>query len=313
MSKRRQFAMTWVAASIVVGSLFCSVALAADEASARLLSETVANVENARWCLRLPQGEHVTYQGVVSFDNAGAGTGSIVYPAPNVGGLIAAIITHGLLVESTKKGQKDRLRATADEVLAPYKSILDKFTHRDLMRRAADKAPAGTDAQLVEESSDTGSQRVVESAPVFSLTQDQTAIILDNAIAIHMPGAATTSYKNTIRVISAAMDQADPVAFWTANDGEKLKDESAKLVAESLEIALRDTAVTAMPDTIAYRTIRYREGAAEKIERAQILGAQCDRLLIRNLRGTLMSVPASGPATVTSAAELCEPGAIRQN
>ena len=39
------------------------------------------------------------------------------------------------------------------------------------------------------------------------------------------------------------------------------------------------------------RTVRYRQGNAERIERAQVLAERCDRLLLRNLRGWLLSVP----------------------
>jgi hypothetical protein len=46
----------------------------------------------------------------------------------------------------------------------------------------------------------------------------------------------------------------------------------------------------ASPDA-PHRTVRYRLGGEERMERAQVLSERCDRLLIRNLRGWLMSVP----------------------
>jgi hypothetical protein len=216
-----------------------------------------------------------------------------------------AVITHGLLVEASKKSQKDDLQAAADRVLAPYKVVLDNFKYRDLMQLAVKKTSSGASASLIEAANDPGHEVIAESTPIFSLTQDQKAIVLDNAIVIRFPDAAErATYRNSVRVVSTTKDLVDPAAFWTADDGRKLKDESAQLVAESLDIAFHDRASTA-PDGEPYRTIRYRQGIAEKIERAQVLSDQCNRLLIRTLRGTLMSVPAPRPEAVASVTDHC--------
>ena len=303
-----------VAASVFAASAFVSLVVAADDIAAPLPQTAVAVSANTKWCLRLPLDGPVVYHGVASFDEAGAGAGSFLYPAPNAVGMLAAVFTHALLVDSAKKDQKDKLQAAADKVLLPYKVVLDKFNYRDLLRRALEKTATGGNAKIIEANGEPGQDIVVESGPIFSLTQDQKAIILDNAIVIHMPGTAPeAAYRNTMRVVSNPRDVADPAAFWTANDGEKIKDESAKLVGESLAIAFHDAAASADRDGIPYRTIRYREGTAEKIERAQVLSNHCDRLLIRTLRGTLMSIPTSQSAPLGSVADLCRPVATSPN
>lgn len=295
-----------VIASIFAVSLFVPLGAAADDVAAPSPQNAVAISGNTKWCLRLPLDGPVVYRGVASFDEAGTGTGSFLYPAPNAVGMLAAVFTHALFVDSAKKDQKDKLQTAADKVLLPYKAVLDKFNYRDLLRRAVEKTPTGINAKIIEATGDPGREIVVESAPVFSLTQDQKAVILDNAIVIHVPGTAPeAAYRTTMRVVSSPRDVADPTAFWTANDGEKIKDESAKLVGESLIIAFHDAAASANRDSVPYRTIRYREGSAEKIERAQVLSSHCDRMLIRTLRGTLMSVPASQSAPLGSVADLC--------
>lgn len=295
--------------SVVVSLFFTPLVMAAEDAVVGLRSVAAVIADNTKWCLRLPQDGHIVFRGVVSFDEAGTGTASLLYPAPNVAGLLAAVFTHGLLVESAKKDQKDKLQASADKVLSPYKIVLDNFKFRDLMRRAVKKTSTGANARVIEDSCDSGGAMIVESVPVFSLTQDQKAIIVDNAIAIYMPDTVQVpAYRNTVRVVSTALDVADPSAFWTANDGDKLKDVSAQLVAESLDVAFRDAADGVERVGESYRTIRYREGAVEKIERAQVLSDHCGRLLIRTLRGTLMSIQASRAAAVTSAIDRCGPG-----
>lgn len=253
-----------------------------------------AVADKQKWSLSLPHDEHLTYHGIASFDEAGTGAGSMMYYAPSAAGLFASILAHGLVSESAKTAQKNKLQASADTVLSPYQDILKGFRYSELMERAFTKVSAGFSVKLADDATATDRETLVESTPVFSLTSDQTAFIVDNAIVIHMPGSnSKVSYKKGIRVVSAAKDVADPSAFWTANNGEKLKDESAQLVAVSLEIAFGDATTRSDTETAPYRTVRYREGAAEKIERAQLLSEHCGRMLIRTLRGQLMSVLAS--------------------
>ncbi len=280
-------------ACCVTATLLAPLVFAAEESAAALRPVVIAS--DTKWSMRLSPGEGlVDYRGVVSFDEAGTGTGSVLYPAPNAGGLLAAVITHALLVDSARKNQKDHLQAAANLVLAPYKSVLDKYKYRELMQRAVKSTSVGVFTNSFEGADAPSQEIVVESAALFSITQDQKAIILDNVVAIYLPGeSAENAYRNTIRVISAPKEANDITAFWTASDGEKLKEESAQLVAKSLDIALQDRSAGADSVAAPFRTIRYQEGGSEKIERAQIVSSQCKRILLRTLRGALMSVPPS--------------------
>lgn len=297
------------AASLVGGLLLPSLSGAASDTIMELRPVTATDADSLmKWNIRLSQNDIVVYRGVASFDGAGTNSSSFLYPAPSTGGFLAAVITHGFLVDSAKKEQKDQIQTTADKVLLPYKTVLDAFSLRDLMRRAAGKTLSGGNVRLIDNSADHSREMVIESIPVFSLTQDQTAIVLDNTIIIRMPAnSPAASYQNTVRVISTAKEVTDPTTFWTENNGEKLKDESARLVAASLDIAFRDAANSAGSADISFQTIRYREGSTEKIERAQVLSSYCDQLLIRTLRGILMLVPTSKPVTAISFTGQCAP------
>jgi hypothetical protein len=302
-----------IVALAVVGVLACALpapaTMAADEAESLPHPPAVPGGDSG-WFLPLPQDGPVLYRGMVNFDEAGMGSGAMLYPAPNIGGFLAAILTHGLLIESAKKGQKDALQVSADKVLLPYKDVLDKFNHRDLMERSLAKTSLGASGRLVDASGEPGSGTRVEIAPGFSLTQDQTAIVLDSAIVIAKPGTTSdTAYRNTIRVVSSGVSTGDPVVFWTANDGAKLKEESARLVAEALDLAFNDASAGIEKEPAPYRTVRYRQGSTEKMERAQVLSDRCGRLAIRTLRGFLMSVPASR-TSAGAGTDTCGPGAL---
>jgi len=247
---------------------------------------------DAKVALRLPQQKQVVFRGVSSLDAAGGGPGAMMYPAPNVVGLLAAIATHGFLSEATRNTEKAKIQEAADKVLAPYQDILKEFEHRQLMQRALERTTSFGEKRLLESGQAAAGETLIESLPVFSMTQDQRTLVLDNAVVFYAPNAPSESaYKITVRVVSRAKDADDLVAFWTADGGEPLKVESARLFATSLELARRAASRELDKGDAAPRTVRYLEGASEKMERAHVLNSACDRMVIRTLRDALMSVP----------------------
>ncbi|MBI4998878.1 MAG: hypothetical protein HZA64_01185 [Rhodocyclales bacterium] len=302
-----QVVMRFTLIAALAGLLLSHHSLAvADEAAVSVEATPVDLQTQSRWSLRLPPDAPVTYHGVASFDEAGMGTAGMLYPAPGVAGLLVGIFAHGVVMDVAKQKQKDRMQATADQVLEPYKPCLDKFTYRELLQKAIGRAKVGGEARLIEVDADAGGSTLVESVPVFRLTQDQKAIIVDNLVAIQLPGVGSdAAYRTSIRVISSPGQSTDPQAFWLANDGQRIKDESARLLAESFDIAFNEVAKVPATGSAPYRTVRYLEGTVEKIERAQVLAEQCERLLIRTLRGNLMSVPVARSAVDATVDSRC--------
>jgi hypothetical protein len=278
---------------LLAGAAMASMALAPGAAADEPPPEIVLMPQDSNWILRLPQDEAVTFQGVVSFDGAGAGEGSMMYPGDaGLGGFLVAIFTHRALTESTKTSQKTKLQEEADKVLVPYRTVLDGYHHRELMQQALQKAALGGGGKLAEPAEQPGSAWFIQSVPVFSMTQDQSAIILDHAIAIYAPDAPSTAvYQNFIRVVSRVHSGKDLAGSWTAHQGKKLKEESVSLYAHSLDLALNEARNGPSKDSGIGKTFRYPEGGVERIERALLVSEQCNRLVIRTLRGWLMSVP----------------------
>src|SRR6266853_2564941 len=292
-------------ACTIVPMVFISCAQAANDAVQAGQAAPRVIGKDSSWSLRLPKDDKVVYRGVVSFDEAGVGNRQIMYPAPNAVGLLAAVLTHGAIGGSMKDSQKDKLQEADDKVLLPYESVLGSYKHQELMRRGLQKTLMGGSKKLVEFSEKPGADWFIESAPVFSITQDQTTIILDISISVYAPNApSAAAYQNAVRVVSLAKDGADLASFWTANDGEKLKEESASLMAESLDIILSEMASGSSKEGNPYKTVRYFEGKTEKMERGQLISERCGRVLIKTLRGGLMSVPARR-GTATAPASDC--------
>lgn len=252
------------------------------------------------WALRIPAAEKLVYRGLLNLDHAGVGNSAgMVYPAPNAAGAIAALITHGLILESAKSQQRNAQEEAANQVLQPYRAVLDGYGPEELMQRGREKmATEGDKYLLPPRTIPEPSAWVVESAPVFFLTQDQRALVLDNTVYIQAPNApAESAQRQSVRVVSNPTLADDASEYWLKEGGERLKAESAALLASSLDIALAELKEPAASPALPYRTVRYREGGSEKMERAQIVRESCGRSLIRNLRGYLMQVP-----TIASAA-----------
>lgn len=290
--------------------LYATAASADDTGAAPQHTEAAVAMQVPAWTLRLPELDTVAYQGVVSLDQAGMDMAPMMYPAVDPISMLAAVLTHGAIVGAEKKRQKTQLQEQADRVLSPYQQVLAAYTHRQLMQRGLELATFPGNKSLAATSEPVGEGWLVESAPLFSMTQDQYAIVLDLAVRVYAsPAVKKPAYVNSIRVVSRAHEVADPVAFWTTGGGSALKDESAGLLAESLDILAGELANDSSSATGAQKTVRYRQGATDMMERALVLRESCGRLLIRTLRGTLMSVPARAAAAVAGQASACAPPA----
>src|SRR5262249_19426135 len=95
--------------------------------------------------LRMPETAKVAFRGLANFDGAGLGENSILYPAPNLVGLLAAIATHAALTSVAAKNQRDKFQEVADQAIKPFATVLDSFTIDELVRLGVARiSPPGT-------------------------------------------------------------------------------------------------------------------------------------------------------------------------
>lgn len=281
--------MAWRPLILTFGfSMACSLACAEGEST--LL--TVPQESNGiKWGLHVATNVSVPFHGTVSFDNVGASSAQMLYPAPNVAGFIAAVLTHGLIVESSKESQREKLQVDADNILSPYRSILSGFTLKELYQRSLPKMTTRSDIVLLETDETQTARWSIDAKPTFFLTQDCSAIIVNNEIKVYKPDSSSApAYVGVIKVVSKAKVEKDFATFWTAGNGEQFKQLSAEIFAQSLDIVINDILNSNLAKT-GYKTLRYYEGGTEKFERGQIISESCDRVMIRTLRGAILSVP----------------------
>ncbi|MES2300434.1 MAG: hypothetical protein V4582_25590 [Pseudomonadota bacterium] len=266
--------------------------LPAQGAGASDLASTASGAPSAApsFALRLPLEEGVPFNGVVNYDGAGIGSGAMLYPAPNLIAMVAAVATHGLIAGGARENQKLAMREKANEVLKPYQAMLGTLKQRDLIQAAIERMHSpGAKTLLAAADASKADDTLIETSLVYFMTQDQRALILENTVSIKRAGGAEP-YTNVVRVVTPAIAEQEPARFWSEEQGAKLREQSALMLAISLDLAIADAA-KASDQQLAFKTIRYVEGGLEKMERGQIIGEQCKRVVLKTLRGNLMSVP----------------------
>jgi hypothetical protein len=147
--------------------------------------------------------QEVQFRGMVNHDKAGMAGGAMIYPAFGVVGFLAAIATHGVLVESSRSSEKSRLQLEADRVLEPYSKVLAGLTNHQLYSRVV----AAMDLKQVSISTPaadiTPAGWVVQSTPLFVLSQDRRALVLENAVVVfEARKPAEPVFRNIVRVVS---------------------------------------------------------------------------------------------------------------
>lgn len=293
-----------LAGLVMAGAVLCgSPSRAATDAPAAvpiMLAET-------GFLLKLPASERVAFKGGVSFDQAGGAGEQKVYPASELAGLLVAVATHSAIVSAARSQEKTRLQTQADLVLDPYQEVLGHFSHQELMQAPLAGLPGRGERRLIEASDPGNGGWVVEGVPTFTMTQDEQALVLDHAVVVYPAlDRASIRYQNVVRVVSAPLQPEAPREAWLAEQGRRLRQESQTLYAHSLRIILNELAHGQSPAADSpQRTFRYPEGATQRMERAQLLSQHCERVIVRTLRGWVLSVPAPLRPTAGEAAPPC--------
>ena len=279
-----------------------AVAVAAAEGRVDVASAQTALTQD--WALRLPNETNLQFRGVLGNESAGGSGSAMLYPAPHVAGLVAALVTHGLLNSATRKREATLAQEAANKVLDPYRGLIGDLRHDDVFQLALAQRRATGKSRVAVPGEAPSADWMFVVEPVFSMTQDQHALLLDIAVVVYAPNApAAPAYQNALRVVSAPIASDDPLVFWGENKGQNLKAVSAQLMAMALELAANEahksTPKAAESSALNQRTMRYVQGKSERIERAELLRVTCDHAVIKTLRGGLMWVPLKQPHSYT--------------
>lgn len=241
--------------------------------------------------------EAVVWRGVPAPTGAGSAA-AMLYPAPTPLLGLVAVLTHGALMSGARAAEEKRLQDEADQSLSPYQPALSAWTPRAVFD-AALPLSAAQPAVAVAEGQGRERWRVL-ALPTFALHADRSRLVLDNQLRITDTTGAGLPFDVMVRVLSNR--RVDDAAFDPAEEAAQLKQETARLLAHSIDVALHARGLPAGEAGPPFRTHRYQDGGRESMERAQLLGTGCGRVVLRTLRGWLLSVPQKTEAQPACAA-----------
>ncbi len=231
--------------------------------------------------IRLAAGASVAWSAVPPDESLGT-SGAMLYPAPSAGGLLAAILTHSILVDHSRSSEREQRKAQAEQSLQPLRPAIAALDDRQLLQRAQ----AHLDKQLPGGTL----PGPLEVVPVYAVLTDHRAIVIDAVIQLgNTAGKSDGKHPVRVQVVSSAVHTADPTAHWLANDGAVLREEAGALLGHAIEVAVRHARRPAA-ETPA-RTQRYVYGSDIRMERGQAVAKGCARVVLFTLREHWMSVP----------------------
>ena len=214
-------------------------------------------------------------------DEPAGATGSMLYPAPNAGGLLVAILTHSLLVSGSRESERAARQAAADQVITPYREVIDSLS--------ADHLTQGLKARLAASLAARTAPMVVQLEPHFYVAGDHRAIVLNNRIRIQEGGTAGAPlFDGIVQVVSSPQAEQDPVKQWLDADARNLREEVVAMLSHGVEVALHIGKTTSNAPA---RTQRYAFGNEVRMERGQPVASGCGRIVLLTLRESWMSVP----------------------
>ncbi|MDR7377413.1 hypothetical protein J2X19_002092 [Rhodoferax ferrireducens] len=291
--------------AIWLGLLFLNVVLttqstfASDAGFPALDAPLPAMGTEWRWVI---QGDGaVSVHGSVGRDGSTGAVHPMMYPAPDAVSFIAAILTHAVINSGIRSAEQEKRLKEADIVLQPLHQALVNLTTQQLSVDVARRSALLADHQMHPLAT---TEWLAEITPSYLVSSDLRSLSLDADIVIWpaKKGKVPAAIRK-IRVLSDPLEKDSGLQHWTDNDGEALQRVATGLLVEAIELAMQTWSA---PDPGSQRTLRFRDGAYVRTERAQLLQTQCGRLHARNLRGWLISLPAVTSITNEEKDNACE-------
>jgi hypothetical protein len=248
------------------------------------------------WEWRIPSAASLQMRGALDKDQQGGGPATVMYPGGSGLIFLTAILTHATLNAAARSSADARLQQEADQVLAPYRDLVDRFSLQQTAKGVSAHWP-GLGKHHGSDSMPRDDAWLLEALPVFVMSRDARSLMAEVTVAAWAPPRTSLpTAMRMVKVVSSPITTENPEAAWHANEGKLFVDTLQGLLAEALEVAMAD----AQPEGPApQKSVRYMLGSKETIERGQLLKTGCQRAVLRNLRGWLMSVPLASPEPST--------------
>lgn len=216
------------------------------------------------------------------------------------------------MVQSAQNRKLEKDREQANLALAPVEDDVEALRKMPLQELSL------TDQFIVQPS--TGSARTsgfqLETYPIFFVTDNLEGLSLKNVVVLHELGSDLTApiYQNVVEVVSPV--SVNEYTGELADEGE-FKAAVKTLYQKSVLLALQDIKGNLGSTESTSRTFRHEVNGLLRLERGVAVKESCDEIVVRNLRGWLISLPQTdsvaecGDANFGKVGRITVPGANR--
>ena len=245
--------------------------------------------------------------GVLKTETGRTGAALVYQGGAGLAGLFAQVLTHAAIENAAQQEALKKAQEEADVVLAGYTELISKNTQRMLISHSIKhlniSRPAISIISPTENMVLAEKQLILESLPVFYMSQDQQSLVLDHQLKAyykHQPDAVI--YQNMAKAISKKQAVDENLNRWKANNGELFIQTTKNLHLSSLQILLEDmykSLVSQGKDA----THKYYIGNKKHYVRGKVLLSNCKHTAIRNLKGNILVIQRNSPETSLSCQE----------
>jgi len=255
-----------------------------DDYSLHVESEHALDVTVEKLYVDLQTNAPVALRGVYDNDNA-IKSGNIMYDgSAGAGGVIAQILTHAAINSNMKNSKLSKQQIEANKVLEPFQGILKGYTQDALIHD-------GNDYRfLFKDVGNNSSSLILDSYPVFYMSQDMRLLTLKHVVKVYRYEDKGIVYQNLIEVISPLIESGDLIEQLRSEQGSLLKNKLKDLYKDSLSLVISDLKGEYKASE-AQKSFRIYSGDKMRIERGVGVAKKDDLIVIRNLRGWLVSFP----------------------
>ena len=184
----------------------------------------------------------------------------------------------------------------ANLVVEKYQNYIDTFSAETIFHSIVSNLDDQYSFQIVKYSSEENIEDmdgwVLHATPVFYLTQDERELVVKNLIYFHSTeDPEKIMGRNIIEVASKKLSEQEPYSKWVSDD--LMMSKAANLYALSLNLFIDDVLSRHKNESEVESTFRYFQGGEKLFERGQLVKQECGRVVVRTLRGWLLSLPYS--------------------
>lgn len=236
--------------------------------------------------------EKVPFYGILK-TQVGTEASSIYYSGDaGVAGFLGQIFVHAAIANKAQESQLSKQQKAADKVLEDYQSYIEQVTYSSLLDSTANTIKLDhIRLNIIDSTSTITNGLIIESLPVFYISQDKTTIIIKHhlrATYASMPDQIV--FENSSKIISPAIEINDGIDSWKYRNGEQFFATTKQLYHDSLNLLIQDM-YQLLKSNEQEKTYKYYIGKEKHYIRGNMINNNCKNIILRGLQGNLVVLP----------------------